>query len=88
MATTDLLIVSMFFFSFSRMLDSWNHTVYSLFILASFTYKYASKAFFFHIFFHDLIACLCLVLNNTLLCGHTRVYLSLQLWKESWLLPL
>ena len=33
------------------MLDSWNHTVYSLFILASFTYKYASKGFFFHIFF-------------------------------------
>ena len=61
--------------------------VYSLFVLDSFTYKYTSKGFF-SFFFHGLITCLCLVLNNTLLCGCTRVYLSLQLRIESWLLPL
>ena len=39
------------------------------------------------LFFLNLIASLFLLLNNIPLDGHTTVYLSIHLLKESWLLP-
>ena len=69
LATTDHFIV--FVFAFSRMSYNWNHTVYSLFILACSSMSFCG-----------LVAHIFLLLTNVSLYGGTTVCLFIHILKD------
>ena len=70
-------------FIFSGMSHGWNHTVSSIFRLAFYV---VICIYILSLSFHGLVANF-LAQNNTLLSQYAKVYLSICLWRTSWLLP-